>query len=92
MTSIKKTLSSFAKWSEKNKEGVTLETKMLMIGKMEDGGKCANYCSSLGLAPATVSTTMANAGKNKTTSTDTKLHASNASYTIKFNKTKTQNY
>jgi hypothetical protein len=94
-------LSSFAKWSEKNKEGVTLQTKMLMIGKMEEGVKCANFCSSLGLAPATVSTIMANADKNRTTSrykikqssqiqnktiiTDTKSHASNASYTINFN-------
>jgi len=33
---------------------VTLETKMLVIRKMEAGEKRANVCSSLGLAPATV--------------------------------------
>ena len=33
---------------------VTLETKMLVIRKMEAGEKHVNVCSSLGLAPAAV--------------------------------------
>jgi hypothetical protein len=39
---------------------------MLVIRKMEAGEKRANICSSLGLAPATVSAIKANAEKNKT--------------------------
>jgi hypothetical protein len=38
---------------------------MLVIRKMEAGEKCANVCSSLGLASATVSTIMGNAEKIK---------------------------
>jgi hypothetical protein len=42
---------------------------MLVIRKMEAGEKHANICSSLCLAPATVSTIMANAEKIKTVDT-----------------------
>jgi hypothetical protein len=43
MISIKKDrLSSFAKISEKNRETVTLEYKMLVIRKIEAGEKRAN--------------------------------------------------
>jgi len=53
---------------------------------MEAGEKCANVCSSLILAPATTSTTMANAEKIKqSTQKNTKLHASNLSYARNFN-------
>jgi len=38
---------------------------MLVIRKMEAGRKRGNVCSSLGLAPATVSTIMGNAEKIK---------------------------
>jgi len=43
---------------------------MLVIRKMEAGKKHANVCRSLGLAPTTVSTIMANAEKNKTIGTE----------------------
>jgi len=49
---------------KKTTKTVTLETKMLVIRKMGVGEKCANVCSSLSLASATVSTIMANAEKN----------------------------
>jgi hypothetical protein len=42
---------------------VTLETKMLVIRRMEAGMKRANVCSSFGLEPAPVSTVMVNAEK-----------------------------
>ena len=57
-----------------------------MIRKLEAGEKRANVCSSLGLAPATVSTVMANAEKIKQSAQKTtKLRASNISYTRNFN-------
>jgi CENP-B N-terminal DNA-binding domain. len=43
---------------------------MLMIREMEDGEKRANVCSSLGLAPATVSTIMVNAENIKQSGTE----------------------
>ena len=65
---------------------VTLVTKMLAIRKMEAGEKRANVRSSLGLAPATVSTTMANAEKLKQLAQKTKkLRASNVNYTRNLN-------
>jgi hypothetical protein len=44
---------------------LTLETKMLVIRKMEAGEKRTNICSSLGLALATESTVTVNAEKIK---------------------------
>jgi len=59
-------LSSFAKRNEKKaRKTVTLETQILVIRKMEAGEKRAIVCSSLGLAPATMSTIMTNAEKIK---------------------------
>ena len=52
----------FYKKERKEQGRLTLQTKMLVIRKMEAGGKRANVCSSLGLAVATV---MANAEKIK---------------------------
>ena len=43
---------------------------MLVIRKIEAGEKIVNVCSSLGLAPATVATIMANAEKIKTIGTE----------------------
>jgi hypothetical protein len=52
---------------------------------MEAGEKCANACSSLGLAPATISTTIANAEKiEKSAQKNTKFHTSNIIYTRNF--------
>jgi len=66
MTSIKKTdFPLLQKGVKRTRKTVTLETKMLVIRKMETGEKRANICSSLALAPATVSTVMANAEKIK---------------------------
>ena len=63
-------LPCFAKSNEKNKETVTLETKMVVIRIMEAGEKRADVCSSLSLAPATVSTIMVNTEKIKTVGTE----------------------
>ena len=53
---------------------------------MEDGEKHANVCSSLGLAPDTVSRIMVNAENIKQSAQKTtKLHALNISYTRNFN-------
>ena len=53
---------------------------------MEAGEKCANVCSSPGLASATVSTITANDEKIKQSAQKTtKLRASNVSYTRNFN-------
>jgi len=66
MNSIKKTdCHLLQKGVKKTKKTVTLMTKMLVIRKREAGEKHAIVCSSLDLAPATVSTIMANAGKIK---------------------------
>ena len=55
MTSIKKTdCPLLQNGVKRTKKTVTLETKMLVITKMETGEKRANVCSSLGLAPATI--------------------------------------
>ena len=71
MTSFKKTdYPPLQKGVKRTRTTVTLETKMLMIRKVEAGEKRANVCSSLGLAPVTVSTIMANAEKNETVSTE----------------------
>ena len=43
---------------------------MLVFGKMEGGEKRADVCSSLGMAPATVSTILANAEKIKQSGTE----------------------
>jgi len=48
---------------------------------MEDGEKRANVCSSLGLAPTSISTTMANAEKIRQSEQIKKLRASNVRYT-----------
>jgi len=87
MTSIKKTdCPLLQKAVKRTRKTVTLETKMLVIRRMEAGEKRANVCSSLGLAPATVSTIMANAEKIKQSAQKTtKLRASNVSYTRNFN-------
>ena len=62
MMSIKKTDCPLLQKEVKGtRKTVTLETKMLLIKKMEAGEKRANICSSLGLALATVSTNMVNA-------------------------------
>jgi len=59
---------------------------MLVIRKMEAGEKRANVRGSLGLAPAIISTAMANAEKIKQLAhKTTKLRASNVSYTRNFN-------
>jgi len=71
MTSSKKTdCPLLQKGVKSTRKPVTLETKMLVIKKMEAGEKRANVCRSLGLAPATVLTSTANAGKNKTICTE----------------------
>ena len=87
MTSIKKTkYPLLKKGTKRTRKTVTLETKILVIRKLEAGEKRANVCSSLGLAPATVSTVMANAEKIKQSAQKTtKLRASNVSYTRNFN-------
>ena len=87
MTSIKKTDCPLVQRGVKRtRKTVTLETKMLVIRKMEAGEKRAKVCSSLGLAPTTVSTIMANAEKIKQSAQKTtKLRASNVSYTRNFN-------
>jgi len=55
MTSIRKTdCPLFQKGVKITWKILTLETKMLVIRKMEAGEKRANVCSFLGLAPATV--------------------------------------
>ena len=64
VTSIKKTnFPLLQKGMKRTGNTVTLETQMLVFRKMEAGQKRANVCSSLGLAPATVSTVMVNAEK-----------------------------
>ena len=69
--SIKKTdCLLLQKGVKRTRKTVTLETKMLVIRKMEAGGKRANICSSLGFAPATVSTNMVYGEKNKTVGTE----------------------
>ena len=87
MTSIKQTnYPLLRKGTKRTRKTVTLETKILVIRKLEAGEKRANVCSSLGLAPATVSTVMANAEKIKQSAQKTtKLRASNISYTRNFN-------
>jgi len=87
MTSIKETdCRLLQKAVKRTRKTVTLETKMLVIRKMEAGEKRAKVCSSLGLAPATVSTIMANAEKIKqSVQKTTRLRASNVSYTRNFN-------
>jgi hypothetical protein len=53
------------KGSKRTRKVVTLDNKMLMIRKIKAGENRANFFSSLGLAPATVSTIMAKAAKMK---------------------------
>jgi hypothetical protein len=67
MTSIKKTnfFPLLQKGAKKTRKDITLEPKLLVIRKMEVGKKRAVVCSSLGLAPASVSTVMANAEETK---------------------------
>jgi len=55
MMSIKKTkFPLLQKGVKKTRKTLTLKTKILVIRKMEAGEERANVCSSLGLAPATV--------------------------------------
>ena len=76
----------FCKQVRKERGRLPLETKMLVIRKMEAGKKRAIVGSSLGLAPTTVSTTMAYAEKIKQSAhKTTKLRESNVSYTRNFN-------
>ena len=91
---IRKTdCSLLQKGVKRRRKTVTLETKMLVIGKMEAGEKCANICSSLSLAAATVSTVTANTEKIKQLAQKTtKLHVSNLSYTRNFNIENWNNY
>ena len=66
---------------------------MLVNRKMEAGEKRANVCSSLGSAPATVSTIMANSKKIKqSTQKTTKCGASDVSYAINFSIEKWNSY
>jgi len=70
---------------KRTRKTVTLETKMLVIRKMEAGEKCANVCISVSLASDNVLTIMGNAEKIKQSAQKTtKLHASNVSYTRNF--------
>jgi hypothetical protein len=87
MLSIKKTAYPLLqKGVNRTRKNATSETKMLVIGKMEAGEKCANVYSSLGLALVTVSTVMANTEKIKQLAQKTtKLPKSNVSYTRNFN-------
>ena len=87
MTSIKKTdCPLLRKGVNTSRKTVTLETKILVISNMEASENRANVCSSLGLAPANVSTVMANAEKiNQSAQKTTKSRASNESYTRNFN-------
>ena len=79
MTSIKKAnFFLLQKGVKRTRKTVTLDTKLLVLTKMETGEKRANVCSSLVLAPATLSTIMANAEKIKQSAQKTKkLRASN---------------
>ena len=64
MTYIKKTdYPLLQKGAKRTRKTVILETKILVIRTLEAGKKCANVCSSLGLALATVSTINASAEK-----------------------------
>ena len=94
MTSIKKTdFPLFQKGMKRTRKTVTLETKTLVIRKMEAGEKHSNICSSLGLVTVTVSTIMANAEKIKQSAhKTTKLRESNVSYTRNFNTENWNNY
>ena len=59
---------------------------MLVIRKVVADEKRANVCSSLGLTPASIPTTMVNAEKIKQSAhKTTKLPASNVGYTRNFN-------
>jgi hypothetical protein len=55
---------------ESTRNALTLETKMLVNRKMGACEKRARVCSSLGLAPDTVSIRTANAEKDKTVFTE----------------------
>jgi hypothetical protein len=94
MTSIKKDkLSFFARSSEKTRKIVALETKMLVIRKMEAGEIRANVRSSLDFVPTTVSPIMTHAEKIKQSAQKTtKLRASYISYTRNFNVGKLNSY
>ena len=71
MTSNKKQIFPLLqKGVKRPRNTVTLETEMLAFRKMEAGEKRANVCSSLGLAPTTVSKIMANAKKIKQSGTE----------------------
>ena len=60
---------------KRTRNTVMLETKMSMFRKMEAGEKRANVCSSLSLAPVTVSTIMVNTEKIKQSAKkSTKMH------------------
>jgi CENP-B N-terminal DNA-binding domain. len=64
-TSIKKTdYPLLQKGMKTTRKTVTLDTKMIVIRKMEAGEKRCKICNSLGLAPATVSIIMAKGEKN----------------------------
>ena len=81
----KRQIVLFCKKEWKEQGRLTWKNKMSVIWKMEASEKCANACSSLGLAPATISTTVANAGKIKQSAQkNTKFHASNIIYTRNF--------
>jgi hypothetical protein len=86
MMSIKNTdCPLLQKEVKRTRTTLTLETKMLVMRKMEAGENRANVCSSQGLAVATVPTVMANAEKIKQSiQKTTKLRASNVSSTRYF--------
>jgi hypothetical protein len=66
MTSIRKTYCPLQqKGVKRTRKAVTLETKMLVIRRMDAGKTRANVCSALGVAPAAVSPIIANAEKIK---------------------------
>ena len=71
---------------KRTRKTVTLETKMLLIRKMEAGEKRANVCRSHSLVMATVSIIMVNAEEIKQLAQKTtKLRTSNVSCTRNFN-------
>jgi hypothetical protein len=86
MTSIKKTdCLLLQKGVKRTRKIVTLETKISVIRKIKAGENRANFRSSLGLLPATVSTIMANAAKmQQSAPKNINLRASSERYTSNF--------
>lgn len=62
--------------AKKIRKSISLDTKMLVITRMESGEKRASVCRSLTLAPTTVSTIMRNAEKIKKSAQQTSKFSS----------------